>query len=228
MDAIEAPEQSYLELRDPSFYGLKERFWWPIFYQGIPSLLAVAILPWLMHNRFLWLPYLHDFLGLDGAYSFTLMRLYATVFLIAYAGVVVFLMLYFLPFLNANGRIARHFQEPDGFVVQVRFTPRRYTGFGGWFEDADDVGLLRVEDGSLTYTGDGAQFEIKREDIAYAEHRNIGYRMLWLACNETRIGLKKPMEGIAEFIFSSRQATTLPAARRLNRAIQHAIQTHLK
>ncbi|MBX7259652.1 MAG: hypothetical protein K1Y02_25070 [Candidatus Hydrogenedentes bacterium] len=212
-------EESYIEFREPTFFRTREKVLWQLYYQLIPVALYIASLP-ILHKSFIqWTPFVLGYLGFFGSYSWHAIRLIALMALFAYMLPISFLAFYCMPWLSGARRVVARFGGPDGFVVQVRFLPRRFTGIVGWLEDADDLGLLRIDAEGLRLSGDGVEFEIQREDIASVSHSNVGWRMFWLAGNETRVDFRHPIEGISAVVFSSRGSITLPGVRRLNQSI---------
>lgn len=191
---------SYITFRKPLYFTLRKK----VIYSLLPLLLMFAF--------FCLGPFARDFARAFPALSFC-------VFVVLPVAVVCL-----IPFWNGDLGIRRHFGvSGGGFIVQVRFTPRRIGGFEGWLEDADDVGVLSVVDGQLVFAGDSTEMVIVRDDIDSVSTRNAGVRTLWM-CGETRISLAREIEGFIGLEVSSRQALTVPQTRRFNRALEQSIR----
>ncbi len=102
----------------------------------------------------------------------------------------------------------------DGTVCQLTARPRGCRGARAFFEDADDLGILSIEDGVLKFCGDHSDLKVDLSSIVRIELCNIGWRGLWFASRRIRLHLlgKQEIEAIE---IAERQCWTVTDSRRL-------------
>ena len=140
---------------------------------------------------------------------------------------VMWAMFYFLPFMAGGNwyvrRVVRRLGLPGevtsgGHVFQIEFRPRLCSGLRALLDDADDVGVLRLDDEALTYHGDRVTLAVPYAAVRSLRARNIGWRSLWLGGKRIEIVAG---DGERELTFEllEREAHTLPTARHVSEAV---------
>ena len=91
-------------------------------------------------------------------------------------------------------------------------------GSRAWVEDADDVGILRLDDEALAFHGDRVTLAVPYAAVRSLRARNIGWRSLWLGGKRIEIVAG---DGERELTFEllEREAHTLPTARHLSETV---------
>jgi hypothetical protein len=133
---------------------------------------------------------------------------------------VVFVTL-FLPFGFGNPHAARLVgklgQTPKpgqpAWTVQLALTPRLQSGLRSLFEDADDLGLLSVEDSALVFRGDSVQLTVPFSQIQEVRRRNIGLRGLFVYGSRTVVSVGG-LPNVMRLEFAERASLWLPGSRR--------------
>jgi len=92
-----------------------------------------------------------------------------------------------LPFGFGNPlmtKLARDIPLPSGgspkYLVQLTFAPRLRSGPRALLEDADDLGWLVFDEGSMEFYGDSIRLSVPFESIEQARPASIGLRGLFL------------------------------------------------
>lgn len=140
---------------------------------------------------------------------------------------------YFCPFLIYGNyyirAIASHHLPVDceiNYICQMATHPRTYVGLRGFFEDADDVGILCIHPDRIEFRGDHINFTILPHSIMSVKLRNIGGRGLWFAGRRVRIMLDDHKE-IREIDVVERQSYTVIQARKTALKIFKAIESSI-
>jgi hypothetical protein len=107
------------------------------------------------------------------------------------------------------------FNESNEYASQISLKPRLHGGLWGVLEDADDVGVLRIDENQVSFTGDHINLCFAFSTIESVEKRNVGYRGFWLVGKRIRIYLKDTNE-YRQIEFLERQSTTLIEAKRIS------------
>jgi hypothetical protein len=136
--------------------------------------------------------------------------------------------LYFLPFGFGNACVRKlvNSQHParQGFVVQLRLLPSLRKGFRAVAEDADDIGLVSVDENGFSFVGDSIQCRTPKARIANLRLENCGWRGLFLYGSKITVefdGFSK-----AERIeLAERSSLTLPQSWRNTRNLYQAMKT---
>lgn len=130
---------------------------------------------------------------------------------------------------NLNGflpRIISKFHKitlGQGHICQFTTHPSRYKGIRR-LEDADDIGVLYLEDGHLLYEGDHTTAFLPYSCIESAKLINAGARSMWLLYY-LRIDLVHEIRQPFQYIFiGDRAAKTLLGSYRTIRRIQKEIE----
>lgn len=139
----------------------------------------------------------------------------------------VLVSLLLLPFGFGNLSLARWVRRfsnnPAGFAVQARLTPKRRSITRAMLEDADDVGVLEATDHALVYRGDALDLTIPSANIVSVHSRNIGWRGFFLYGNRCIVRISG-MPDISEIEFSERQSLLTPqswvVSRKMNAAVR--------
>jgi hypothetical protein len=130
------------------------------------------------------------------------------------------------PVFGCDWAVMRHFANfGDGFVAQVSFLPRRYRGWEGFLEDADDIGIVRFENNRLIFLGDSTRIVLAQTDIATIKFEKKGRRTAWLLGPTALFELKYPLAGINSIYINPRMGLTLFQGRRFNRAFCQAVKS---
>lgn len=130
-----------------------------------------------------------------------------------------------LPFGAGNPlirKLARDIPLPSTscpkFLVQVTFAPRLCSGPRALLEDADDIGWLVFEDGSMQFYGDSVRLSVPFESVQEARSGSIGFRGMFLY---PALKLRVSSNGSAlHFSVAERSSWLLSGARRTARKIQ--------
>jgi len=115
----------------------------------------------------------------------------------------------------------------SGHICQLTTVPRLNTGFRGFLEDADDIGVLQVQDGVITFTGDHIDVAITGSSGISVSLRNIGARGFWFIGRRVRIELHNHPAFQAINIVE-RQSRTIRESRALGLRIFEAIDEALR
>ncbi len=137
---------------------------------------------------------------------------------------------YFLPFGFGNSYVARlvHSLDPaavkeqNGFIVQLTFTPRLWSGIRALIEDADDVGWLSFTESALVFRGDCVRFSIPFEQIRDVRTRSSGWRGLFLYGPGSRF-VVSGLPNVTAIQLADRSAWLLPTSRRNARLLQQRL-----
>lgn len=140
------------------------------------------------------------------------------------------LYLWFFPGLGGINYYTRRFVSQmfegsgeTGYICQVTMQPRLYRGIRAFLEDADDIGLVTLNDGVLKFRGDHSDIAITLSTDVTAELRTIGWRGLWYS--GARIRLTFPgREPFHEIEFLERQCWSVKASKRLAQELYAKIQ----
>lgn len=130
-----------------------------------------------------------------------------------------------LPFGAGNPviqKLARDIPVPSTsgpkFLVQLTFAPRLRSGPRALLEDADDIGWLIFENGSLEFYGDSVRLSVPFESVQQARSGSIGLRGMFLY---PALKLRVSGNGSAmHFTIAERSSWLLSGARRIARQIQ--------
>lgn len=135
-------------------------------------------------------------------------------------------LFYFLPFVQGDWFLARHFRTKNNqqFVVQVAFKPRYYQGIERWLDDADDVGLACFENEKLIFQGDSTNFTIRKQDIESISLKKIEVRSFFVTAQAAHFSLKHPISGIKAFSISPRMGLTIFQYGKINQDFCQIIQ----
>jgi hypothetical protein len=136
-----------------------------------------------------------------------------------------------LPFGAGNPlirKLARDIPVPSTscpkFLVQLTFTPRLRSGPRALLEDADDIGWLVFENGSMQFYGDSVRLSVPFESVQQARQGSIGLRGMFLY---PALKLRVSSNGSAlHFTVAERSSWLLSGARRIAREIGQHLGEH--
>jgi hypothetical protein len=137
---------------------------------------------------------------------------------------------YFLPFGFGNSYVAKLVRsldpaagkEQNGFIVQLTFTPRLWSGIRALIEDADDIGWLSFTESTLVFRGDCVRFSIPFEHIRDVRTRNSGWRGLFVYGPGSSF-VVSGLPNVTSIRLAERSARLLPASRRNARVLQQRL-----
>lgn len=216
------PTQNTLEFRPPHRFGMRE----------VVVLNLLAIVPSAIGSGLL-------VVGLTGTPLAVMLAISSDVpiwvALIALCCLALALVMYsFLPGLMfANyylSHLVSHLQSDHGGVgciCQVATQPRTCRGARAFWEDADDVGVLTIQSGVLTFRGDHSDLTVDLSTNVSAELCNIGCRGLWFASRRIRLLLPE-RERVREIDIVERQCWSVVRSRGLMRQIFEAIKSNIE
>ena len=124
--------------------------------------------------------------------------------------------------------LVSHFRSNDGrteYVCQIATQPRTYKGIRGFLEDADDVGIVYIEDGVFKFHGDCYGISINLSNVN-VELNNIGYRSLWYAGRRIKIILQ-PQDKFESIDIVERQCWSAMQSRKLMLQIFEEIKANI-
>ncbi len=152
-----------------------------------------------------------------------------SLFSLALVFVAVGITSFFLPFGFGNAYVTRLVGslgsgevKPEGFIVQLTFSPRIRSGFRATLEDADDVGYLEVTNTELIFHGDSIQLSLPCDQLRDVRRRNIGLRGLYVYGQRIVIAVSG-LPGVDSLEFAERSSLLLPASRRITRRLHERI-----
>lgn len=127
----------------------------------------------------------------------------------------------FLPLGFGNTRVRTLVRRIDpeagkdgaSFVVQVTCEPRLARGGRAVFEDADDIGCLRLTQTGMVYTGDAVSLNIPYAQVRRVARENIGWRGLFVY-GPVIVVQVEGLTDLREFRFGERCSWTLFGSRR--------------
>jgi hypothetical protein len=133
---------------------------------------------------------------------------------------------FFQPFGQGNTHITRLVRalnpaaarREDGYVVQLKLSPRLQTGVRATLEDADDIGWLSLGDSGLVFGGDSVKLFVPYDQIERVQHRNIGLRGAFVYGRRIRLTVKGLPE-VSTFEVAERSSLLLSESRRLTRQL---------
>jgi hypothetical protein len=191
---------STITFRQEARFGLGWRIFGNVFSM-IPGLIVIAVL----------------FAGV-GALAVT--KSFVLFGALILCGIMLFaLNLFLTPLFQANFLMPGYFPaRGQGFIVQISFTPRRYSGIEGVLDDADDFGVFSVQGDYVVFQGDSTYLTVHKSDLAAVSFENAGWRASFIMGDSTRFSLKTPVSGIYQFVVHTREGNTLISANRINRA----------
>jgi hypothetical protein len=106
----------------------------------------------------------------------------------------------------------------DGFIVQISGTPRIRSGVLAAFEDADDIGYLRVTEAGVHFEGDSVQLILPAANIKEVRLRNIGLRGLFLYGPPIQLTVSG-LPQLQSIEIAERSSLMLPGSRRNTREL---------
>jgi len=127
---------------------------------------------------------------------------------------------YYLPFGLGNAYATRLVQSldpaagksEDGFIVQLKLSPRIRSGLRAILEDADDIGYLSFSRSELHFQGDSVKLTVPFDRIEQVRPQNIGLRGLFVYGRRITVVVSGLPE-IESFEFAERSSWVLPASR---------------
>jgi hypothetical protein len=146
------------------------------------------------------------------------------IFLISDIAIMIFASAFIAPFSFCNYWIRRHFQPATGIVVQASFCPRRCVGVEGFLEDADDFGVLTIDNAQIAFIGDGGEFLIAPDTIETITGTNIGWRGFYLLAPRIVIHLKENAFPFKSVTFLERQSLTMIGNRQTTKRISEQLR----
>lgn len=114
-------------------------------------------------------------------------------------------------------------QERDGFIVQLRMSPRLRTGLRALVEDADDIGCLSFQGSVLVYQGDSVKLSIPFDQIKQVEARNIGLRGLYVYGRRIALSVSG-LPNVDWLEFTERSSLLLPGSRKTAQALYERLR----
>ena len=103
-------------------------------------------------------------------HSFEMALLYASPLFLLGLGV----MIFYTPITSRGNKLAicllwfRWNRKPSDILCQVTYRPRRSSlGFLRFLNDADDIGLIRIENDEIRFLGDHAEFSFRAKAIGH-------------------------------------------------------------
>ena len=109
-------------------------------------------------------------------------------------------------------------------ICQMTTQPRICRGARAFLEDADDVGVLSIQPGVLTFRGDHSDLVVDLSNSVAVELHNIGWRGLWYASRRVRLILPE-QERIHAVDIVERQCWSVFQSRRLMLEIVESIKS---
>ncbi len=106
-------------------------------------------------------------------------------------------------------------------IFQISFDPRLLKGIRGILENADDIGLLKLEQKKLLFKGDHVTLAIPYSEIESIEARDVGWRGLWMGGKRLRITGKIQHYKCVEF--GERTSWTLSKSKKIANRIYHML-----
>jgi hypothetical protein len=146
-----------------------------------------------------------------------------------------FFLIQFMPFFVAGNWYIRTIVKRlniadesygDDDIFQISFDPRLYKGIRGALEDADDIGLLKLEQEQLLFKGDHVTLAIPYSAIESIQTRNIGWRSLWMGGKRLRITGKIQHYNSVEFL--ERTSCTLSKSKKIANRIHHRLNEYVR
>ncbi len=146
--------------------------------------------------------------------------------------VVVLISTWFLPFGFGNPYVSRLVRslrpgrEQEGFIVQLKLTPRLASGFRAVIDDADDFGALSFNERGLLYEGDAITLAIPYESIRGVEPQSIGWRGLFLY--KPRIAMTvSGLPDVDQLEFTERCSWALPSSRKISKELYERLRASM-
>ena len=144
-------------------------------------------------------------------------------------------LFYFAPLLFAVNYyvrflVRRYARTPpaNGYVCQLSVKPRLSGGAKAFLEDADDIGVLNLNDNALSFTGDHVNLYLPYSSIASVNQRNIGWRGAWiLRGSRLRVHLASGAQ-YTYFEFLERESNTVNSSKKLSNMIYSALQERMQ
>ena len=125
--------------------------------------------------------------------------------------------------------LVSHLRANDGrteYVCQIATQPRTCKGIQAFLEDADDVGIARIEDGVFKFHGDHSEISVNLYNVS-AELHNIGYRGVWYAGRRIKIVLP-PQDKFKSIEILERQCWSAMQSRKLMLQIFEKIKANMQ
>lgn len=142
--------------------------------------------------------------------------------------------LYFTPTLISVNYYIRHItklfvqnRSPNDYIFQLATIPRKCKGIRGFFEDADDVGILQLQDNGLSFTGDHTKVLLPYYKIKEIKRYNVGWRALWLGGKRIKIKLGDDCN-YCGLEFSERQSSTIISSIKISDYVFGHLRTKIK
>jgi hypothetical protein len=147
-------------------------------------------------------------------------------FFILVSGTIIFLASFIInPLFDGNVFLPRFFDKRGpGKMCQITYMPRRYKGFLGVLEDADDFGYANVEGDFFVFRGESSKVMIHRNSISCFKSRNAGWRSFWIAGAAADITLIHPLGGVHFFTVTPRSGATLFGQRKAARLFSQQME----
>jgi len=116
--------------------------------------------------------------------------------------------------------------QTTGYICQMATLPRIHSGFRGFLEDADDIGVLSIQTDRIEFKGDHSDIVIPLSDKVSIKLRNIGWRGLWFIGRKVRVQFQESEKTFAVDI-AERQCWTLFKSRGLAKEMYETIERQL-
>jgi hypothetical protein len=113
----------------------------------------------------------------------------------------------------------------SGTIYQLSLNPRVYKGLRELLEDADDVGVLRIETDRIIYSGDSVNISIPYSAIRSVKKHNVGWRAFWISGKRIKIILKD-IDEYSGIELVERQSITIIQANKISKHVFSLISDH--
>lgn len=110
-------------------------------------------------------------------------------------------------------------EDGEGFIVQLRLSPRIRAGLRAIMEDADDVGCLSATEDAIVFAGDSVRLCVPRSSIEEVRVQNVGLRGLYVYGGRVAVRVRG-LPGVEVVEFTERCSWLLPGSWRISRRLQ--------
>jgi len=118
-------------------------------------------------------------------------------------------------------------ETPNGFIFQFAADPRLFKGLRGFLEDADDIGILSLQEEALSFKGDCINLCIPYSRIESVQKYNVGWRGIWICGKRIKIKLKNYKQ-YNSFEFLERHSYTVPKSNMISNEVASIISEKIK